>query len=317
MKRIFMLFLLIFALNTAICNAAYYTVKMSSPEQNYSLRYEDDDVYIIFGMARKNPDSMFISIFNKTSALITANWQKAAIVFNSKALSVIPASQLITGLNNASSVASSTVPPGTSSDERLFAEGHIAFINEPVVLRGGIGWGRGWGGRGGWGGWAGYDDFIVRPGWYGKWRTKSFFPTKKSDIEENDPTGDTFSVYLPLVINEKESVKNFDFKIDSVSTEESPGSIGISVADQKELILMKKDLKIKSGVAITNVVKKSPAKTAGLKVDDNIIKIDTTEINSLEDFYIFMKDKKAKEKISLTYIRNGNIQSATITLKKV
>ena len=316
MKRLFILFLFAFFVNTAFCSAAYYTVKMSSPEQNYSLRYEDDDVYIVFGMARKNPDSMFISIYNKTSALITANWPKASIVFNNKARSVIPASQLITGLNSTSGVASSTIPPGTSSDERIFAEGSIAFINEPVVVRGGIGWGRGWGHHG-WGGWAGYDDFIVRPGWYGKWRTKAFFPTKKSDIEESDPTGEVFSIYLPLVINEKESVKNFDFKVDSVSTEDSPGSIGISVADQKELVLMKKELQIESGIAITNIAKKSPAKNAGLKVDDNIIKIDGTDINSLEDFYVFMKDKKAKEKIVLTYLRDGKKQSATITLKKV
>lgn len=317
MKKRVLLFLLIFLLSPAVCQAAYYTVKMTAPTENYALRYEDDDIYVIFGMARKNPDRIFISIYNKTDSLISAKWDKSSIVLDNKAHRVLPASQLITGVSGMNSIASSSIPPNSSFDESLFAEGYIAFINEPVVLRGGIGFGHGWGGYRRWGGWAGYDDLIIKPGWYGSWRTKPFFPAKKADIEKKDPVGSVLSLYIPLLIKETETVKRFSFTVDYLSISESPGLLGISVADQKELGFMKKDLEIEKGVVIIDLSKKSPSKDAGLKENDNIIKINDTEINSLEDFYLLMKNKKAKEKILLTYLRNGKKQTATVTLKKI
>lgn len=72
------------------------------------------------------------------------------------------------------------------------------------------------------------------------------------------------------------------------------------------------------GVKITSVTKESAAEKAGLKKDDVITKVGSKKIASPEDLVDAIGDYKPKDKVDITYKRNGkeNMASATLGAKK-
>lgn len=315
MKVFVLLIGIFFSFNFSICSAAYYTMKMVEPNENYSMKYDDENMLISFAMERKNPDRVLVSIYNRTDSPMTIKWSESSLIFSDKARSVLPGSQIATGMNVYSGIKDTKIPPHTSIEESIFAEGNIKYVrsSSPVTVQGGIGRSRGWGRPRGLS--IGFDDI-----WFdrsGVWKTVSFFPAPRTDIEKTNLLGNKLGVYLTLKINDQEYNKRFDFAIDKVTTDEVPGSLGLIVDDSYELTIMKKDHNIESGVLVVALSKKSPAKEAGLLVGDNIIKIGSSTINDIEDFVKYINNKKAKDIISITYIREGKEHKATIQLKKV
>ena len=314
MKILALAFSLLLCLGSSVCSAAYYTLKMVKPTENYSLKYDDENIYASFAMAKKDPDRLFISLYNKTDEVITVKWSEVSLIFAGKAHMVLPGSQISTGLNAYSSIKDVSIPPHTAFEDSLFAEGNISYYKEPAVIRGSFGRYRGWGGY--WGGWVGFDDFFSTGGREG-WQTKPFFPAAKTEADAAELVGDDFGIFLSFNVKGQDATQRIDFTIDKVSHKKSPGSLGLMVADAKELAIMKKDAAIQTGVLVMDLAKKSAAKDAGILPDDNIIKIDSQVIENIEDFVVILNQKNAGEEIKLTYLRDGKTFTATAKLKKI
>lgn len=76
-------------------------------------------------------------------------------------------------------------------------------------------------------------------------------------------------------------------------------------------------LKLKPSYKIRTVIKDSPAYNAGLKKDDIILRLNSTEFQflKLSDFYYAFQEKDNK-KVKLTIKRNGKILNFEFRLKK-
>ena len=73
---------------------------------------------------------------------------------------------------------------------------------------------------------------------------------------------------------------------------------------------------VDEGVAVISVESGSPAAKAGLKKGDIIVKIGDTETRSIAEFRYELYKYKVGEKITVSYYRNGKLQTTTITLNK-
>lgn len=77
----------------------------------------------------------------------------------------------------------------------------------------------------------------------------------------------------------------------------------------------KTNLKVGSGVYITNVAEKSGAEDAGLRTGDIITLIDGTPITDFADLSMIVGSKRPGDKVEVTYQRNGKSHTANVTLK--
>lgn len=71
---------------------------------------------------------------------------------------------------------------------------------------------------------------------------------------------------------------------------------------------------ITSGVIIHTIEEGSPADKAGLKTGDVIININDDEVKSIGYLRYYLYNYNVGDKITLTYIRNGDTKTATVTL---
>jgi S1-C subfamily serine protease len=73
------------------------------------------------------------------------------------------------------------------------------------------------------------------------------------------------------------------------------------------------------GVVIEGTIKNSGAEKAGLESGDIIIKIDGQSVKSVAEIKAILKDKKAGDEVEMTYLRDGELNTANIILgsKKV
>ena len=74
-----------------------------------------------------------------------------------------------------------------------------------------------------------------------------------------------------------------------------------------------------SGVIIVGTYEvdgKNPAKEAKLINGDKIIEINNIKINSIKEMIEVISNSSNQDKINITYRRNNNILSTTLTLKK-
>lgn len=69
------------------------------------------------------------------------------------------------------------------------------------------------------------------------------------------------------------------------------------------------------GVVIAEVIKDSPAAISGLQVGDVIIAIDGSKITSMQELKIKLYEYKDGDNAEITFLRNGNEQKASLTLK--
>lgn len=67
-------------------------------------------------------------------------------------------------------------------------------------------------------------------------------------------------------------------------------------------------------VVVTGVAQGSPADQAGIQFQDIILSVDTTQIKAFDDIGFALKDKKAGDRINLLYMRNGVVNSMSVTL---
>lgn len=73
------------------------------------------------------------------------------------------------------------------------------------------------------------------------------------------------------------------------------------------------------GVTVEGTVKNSGAEAAGLESGDIIIKIEDETVRSADEIKAILKDKKAGDEVEITYLRAGELNTATVILgtKKV
>lgn len=72
--------------------------------------------------------------------------------------------------------------------------------------------------------------------------------------------------------------------------------------------------KAEGGAKIVSVTKESPAEKAGLQKDDIITKIDDAKVEDSEGLYNLIGKYKPKDKVSITYLRNGKQAMASAVL---
>lgn len=309
MKRILLLSVAIFMLNFTICSAAYYMVSMIEPIENSSLKYENEDIHITFILPPKNPQRLFMSLYNKTDETIEINWANVALIFNGKSYTVLTGTQLSTRLTSMKTT--TTIPPKTRYEESVYIEKNLEYIEQPGVFTSGFG-----GYRHGWGGWVHVDDIFSSSSGGVKLRMKPFFPKYEKELISTKVLDYEFGLFLPLA--SKDAIKDyrFNFKINRVSTDISPGFLGVLAVDKDELVATNAKESIDSGVLIISVAKKGAAVKSGLLEGDNIIAFDNVVINDINDFVNFLYTKNEKDVVKVTYLRNGKKNNVEVKLGK-
>jgi serine protease Do len=91
------------------------------------------------------------------------------------------------------------------------------------------------------------------------------------------------------------------------------GSIGIMFSGQDNPAIARV-YGAGSGVAVSTVVAGSPAEQAGLKVGDTIIAADGKKITKGAELVSDIASRKPGSKVTLTFLRNGKQQDATVTI---
>ena len=90
--------------------------------------------------------------------------------------------------------------------------------------------------------------------------------------------------------------------------------IGVTVEELSDLV--KAQLKIENGVSITAVAKDSAAEVAGLQVNDVIVALNGSDINSLNDLKQIVQQAK-DQPIDVKLIRSGKQRTLKVTPKKM
>jgi len=88
----------------------------------------------------------------------------------------------------------------------------------------------------------------------------------------------------------------------------------LGVAGEPVTDLLKNQLGLESGLALTNVVEGSPANKGGLEKFDIVTKVGEDEINSQDDLRKAIQAKKPGEKIETSFTRNGKQMKQNISL---
>ena len=69
-----------------------------------------------------------------------------------------------------------------------------------------------------------------------------------------------------------------------------------------------------ASMVVASVSKGGPAEKAGLEVGDIITKLDGQAIGSMDEMIQLMESKNIGDSITLTYVRNGQENTATVTI---
>ena len=281
---------------------------MVEPVENSSLKYNDENIHVTFILPPKNPERVFMSLYNKTDERIEIDWANVSLIFQGKSYTVLTGTQLSTRLTSMKTV--TTIPPKTRHEESLYVERNLEYVEQPSVFTSGLG-----GYHRGWGGWIHVDDIFSSS--YGgvKLRMKPFFPKDGKDLVSTKLLDYEFGVFLPLLIKDRIDYR-FDFKIVGVSTDKSPGFLGVLAVDREELLATNAEESIDSGVLIISLAKKGVAKKRGLLVGDNIVAIDNVKINNINDFISFLNSKEEKDVVKVTYLRKGKSSTVEVKLGK-
>ncbi|MFR8080029.1 MAG: S1C family serine protease [Christensenellales bacterium] len=87
------------------------------------------------------------------------------------------------------------------------------------------------------------------------------------------------------------------------------GIMGSSLTEQG-----KQAYNVENGIYVASVSKGGPAEKAGLEVGDIITKLDDQAIGSMDEMIQLMESKNIGDTITLTYVRDGQENTATVTI---
>jgi Do/DeqQ family serine protease len=93
------------------------------------------------------------------------------------------------------------------------------------------------------------------------------------------------------------------------------GFLGVSIMEVNAKLVEEKDLKVSTGVYVGGFSENSAAKTAGIKINDVITKIDGIETKSTAKLMEIVGRKRPGEILNLTVNRDGQNKDFTVTLK--
>jgi serine protease DegQ len=69
-----------------------------------------------------------------------------------------------------------------------------------------------------------------------------------------------------------------------------------------------------AGVVVLEVVEGGPAERAGLRPGDVIVRMDAAAVDTVEDLFGELRQRKPESQVRITFIRDGREQQATVTL---
>ncbi|MEA5141336.1 Do family serine endopeptidase [Arcicella rigui] len=95
------------------------------------------------------------------------------------------------------------------------------------------------------------------------------------------------------------------------------GYLGVNIGEVNAKLVEEKDLKVNSGVYVAGFAKSggSAAQSAGLKVNDVIVKIDGIETKSMAKLMELVGRKRPGETVVVTVNRDGELKDFNVTLK--
>jgi len=97
------------------------------------------------------------------------------------------------------------------------------------------------------------------------------------------------------------------------------GVLPLDLADQRAVTSFnqqkKTNLKVGDGVYLIEVVANGGAEDAGLRTGDIITKVDNTTVSSYYDLSFAVGSKRPGNQVVVTYLRNGKVGTANVTLK--
>ncbi len=93
------------------------------------------------------------------------------------------------------------------------------------------------------------------------------------------------------------------------------GFLGVSIMEVNAKLVEEKDLKVNTGVYVGGFSENSAAKTAGIKINDVITKIDGIETKTTAKLMEIVGRKRPGETLNVTVNRDGQNKDFTVTLK--
>ena len=118
-------------------------------------------------------------------------------------------------------------------------------------------------------------------------------------------------------MKDKDDEKNIKIikKIDEpFFSDEKAGFLGVQIQDLSEQLSEYFKVKNGNGVLVSEVVEDSPAKKAGLKAGDIIVKVDDEDIKNAGDLTMTIRGYEPNSKVSVAIIRAGKKKKLDATL---
>ncbi len=91
--------------------------------------------------------------------------------------------------------------------------------------------------------------------------------------------------------------------------------IGVNIRDIDNEDAEKLELREVRGILVTNVIENGAAESAGLKENDVIVALDGKPVNTVGELQDHVGRHRPGDKVSVTYIRNGKENNASLVLK--